>query len=234
MIRSKNAWTRDLGVINTQFDLELMSTRFLGMGNPAESGTHLLYYFRQENRLPKRIFVQQHSLLSGPVTDPKTVILPTDLKRLVFVDDLCGSGTQARDYSRTLLQDIQTVAKRENRSIEFQYLVLFGTEDGMKRVATETSYDIVRAVSEIDQTYKTFGSDSRVFRKPMSGIDAKESEKVSRKYGEELWKDWPVGFDDGQLLLAFHHNVPDNSLPILWFDEDPKWRPAFPRNHKVD
>jgi hypothetical protein len=28
------------------FKEELNQTRFLGMGNPAESGAHLLYYFR--------------------------------------------------------------------------------------------------------------------------------------------------------------------------------------------
>ena len=36
---------------------ELQSTRFIGMGNPSESGVHLLYFFRQENGLGKDLFI---------------------------------------------------------------------------------------------------------------------------------------------------------------------------------
>ena len=28
-----------------------------------------------------------------------------------------------------------------------------------------------------------------------------------------------LGFEDSQLLIGFHHNTPDNTLPIIWFDE---------------
>ena len=36
---------------------EKQGTRFLGVGNPSESGVHLLYYFRQENGLSKSSFL---------------------------------------------------------------------------------------------------------------------------------------------------------------------------------
>src|SRR5690349_19316795 len=35
-------------LINAEFQQELAKTRFIGVGNPSESGVHLLYYFRQE------------------------------------------------------------------------------------------------------------------------------------------------------------------------------------------
>lgn len=234
-IRADLGGTRDEQAIALRFARELNSTRFIGMGNPAESGTHLLYYFRQENRLSRSLFVHQHELLTSAATDPNVDFALPDLKRVVFIDDMCGSGEQSVRYSRTLLRDLRDVATRTGKQVEFQYLVLFGTAAGMERARNESDFDLVDAVSELDNTYTTFGAESRVFRKPPHAIDRNLAEAVARGYGEELWPEWPLGYENGQLLLAFHHNVPDNSLPILWFDEGaPPWSPAFPRQPKID
>ena len=48
-IRRSNGDTRDDNLLAGLFRQELRRTRFLGIGNPSESGTHLLYHFRQEN-----------------------------------------------------------------------------------------------------------------------------------------------------------------------------------------
>jgi hypothetical protein len=233
-IREDLNGSTDVDEIHRRFDDERNATRFIGVGNPAESGTHLLYYFRQENRLNRSLFVHQHEILSSAVTDPNAEFVPADLRRLVFIDDLCGSGEQAVRYSKTLLRDLREVAARKGRPIEFQYLVLFGTNDGMARARAETTFDVVDAVFTIDETYPTFGPESRVFRSPPEGVSMSDSEELARGYGRELSASWPVGFDDGQLLLAFHHNVPDNTLPIIWFDEGaPPWHPAFARYPKV-
>jgi hypothetical protein len=227
--------TTDAAEIGRRFDEELQATRFIGMGNPAESGTHLLYYFRQENRLPRSLFVHQHQLLNSAVTDLNADFVPLDLKRVVFIDDLCGSGEQSVAYSRTLLRDLREIGKRRGRTIEYHYLVLFGVSNGLARAETESDFDRVDAVCELDTTYQTFGADSRVFRRPPDAIEITTSKDLATGYGAELWPTWPLGYENGQLLLAFHHNVPDNSLPILWFDEgEPPWEAAFPRHPKID
>ncbi|HYU31029.1 MAG TPA: hypothetical protein VEW48_02620 [Thermoanaerobaculia bacterium] len=234
-LRDDLGGTTDAVEIEHRFNEELLATRFIGMGNPAESGTHLLYYFRQENRLPRSLFVHQHELLTSAATDPNVDFNPSNLKRIVFIDDLCGSGEQSVRYSRTLLRDLKDVAVRRGRDIAFHYLVLFGTSSGIARAERESSFDVVDAVSELDATYQTFGDDSRVFRRPPHAIEPATSKHLATEYGSELWPEWPLGFENGQLLLAFHHNVPDNSLPILWFDEsDPSWVAAFPRHPKID
>ncbi|MEZ5140667.1 MAG: hypothetical protein R2702_06625 [Acidimicrobiales bacterium] len=225
--------TRDLAAVQTMYENELNNTRFLGMGNPAESGTHLLYYFRQENALPKELFVHHHGLITGPITDPHSRISPPTLKRLVFIDDICGSGQQAVEYSQGLLKDLQDVAGRDGRTLEFHYLVLLGTESGLERVKTQTAFNSPNAVSLIDDSYKTFASGSRVYMEPPAGIDQATGESVARHYGLRLWPPHPLGYGDRQLLMAFHHNVPDNTLPIIWHDADHSWHPIFPRYHKA-
>lgn len=226
---------RDAAELARRFEGEVRATRFLGMGNPAESGTHLLYYFRQENGLSRSLFVHQHQLLTSAVTDPNVDFADPKIKRIVFIDDLCGSGEQSVRYSNSLLRDLKDVAQRRHREIEYHYLVLFGTTGGLERAQRESDFDIVAAVSEIDETYKTFGADSRVFRKPPAGIEKARAESLARGYGAELLPRWPVGYEDGQLLMGFHHNIPDNSLPILWWEEGtPPWVAAFPRRPKLD
>ncbi|MFL5382254.1 MAG: hypothetical protein ACJ8GN_07035 [Longimicrobiaceae bacterium] len=233
-LRAELGGTRDADELQRRFEMELTCTRFLGMGSPAESGTHLLYYFRQENRLRRELFVNQHELLTSAATDPSVQLVDPTLKRLVFIDDLCGSGEQAERYSRTLLRTIREIASRTGQDVEFHYLVLFGIEAGLERARNESDFTVVSAVSKLDSTDQTFGAKSRVYRKPPPMIDPNLAEQLAVGYGAELWPRWPLGFDNGQLLLAFHHNVPDNSLPILWFDEGaPPWRPAFPRYPKI-
>jgi hypothetical protein len=234
-LREEESGTKDFDLIARRFHEELLATRFIGMGNPSESGTHLLYYFRQENALPRNLFIHQHEILTSAATDLEARICSPDLKRVVFIDDLCGSGEQSVRYSRTLLQAVSSVAAREEKEIEFQYLVLFGTVEGLTYAKANSTFNVVDAVSRLDTTYRAFRPDSRVFRNPPAGIDRASSMQVAQSYGRELWPRWPLGFDEGQLLLAFHHNVPDNSLPILWWDEGvPPWTPALPRHPKID
>lgn len=232
-LRQELGGTKDPEEINRRFSEELQATRFVGMGNPAESGTHLLYYFRQENRLPKSLFVHQHELLNKAATDSDADFSPPNLRRIVFIDDFCGSGEQSVSYSRKILRSLNDVASKRGRKIEYLYFVLFGTIDGLARASSESEFDEVDAVGELDSTDQTFGANARIFKQPLEAIKAETSKNLALHYGRELFPDWPLGYEDNQLLLAFHHNIPDNSLPILWFDEGSQaWSPIFPRYPK--
>lgn len=57
---------------------------------------------------------------------------------------------------------------------------------------------------------------------------------MCQTYGARLWPAFPLGYRDGQLMIGFHHNTPDNTLPVLWFDRpNPPWTPMFRRYHKM-
>lgn len=45
--------TSDVAFLHAMYEQELKATRFIGVGNPSESGAHLLYFFRQANFLKK-------------------------------------------------------------------------------------------------------------------------------------------------------------------------------------
>ena len=231
-LRRELGGTRNLQAVAERFREELKATRFLGMGNPAESGTHLLYHFRYANRIPLRLFVQQGDLFTGGVTET-TTRLRAGIRRVVFIDDLCGSGKQAVDYSGGIVRDIKAVAARAESEVECVLLVLFGTQRGLSLVRSEGEFDDVRAVNELDDTHMTYGPMSRVFRNSPEGISKEHSKHMAEQYGKKLFPRGALGYRDSQLLLGFHHNVPNNTLPIIWSsNRTMAWKPAFPRQRK--
>lgn len=213
---------------------EIEHTRFIGMGNPAESGTHLLYYFRQEAGLAKDLFVHPHQLFDGNASDPSTRLVDSALRRIVFIDDVCGSGSQSIEYSRTLLPQIRAVASRSGQSVEISYLVLLGSRSGIERARTHSGFDTVECVGEMDETFATYSDESRVFASAPPGIAKADSLSIAQHYGRALVPSSPLGFGNGQLLLAFHHNVPDNTLPIVWAEGGAfRWTALMKRLAKI-
>jgi hypothetical protein len=230
-IRKENNDTKDIYFLNNEFIKELHNTKFLGVGNPSESGTHLLYYFRQENSLPKNLFIHTHHIFKRYPDSSISIRFP-NISRYVFIDDLCGSGSQAIEYSKDIIEDL----KATNRNAKTAYYVLFAIKDGIDNVRKYTEFDHVEAIFELDKTYECFNDNSRYFVNPPENIDNNNSKSFCEEYGTSLWRDCPLGYKNCQLLLGFYHNVPDNTLPIIWCDSKENgdyWSPIFRRYPKI-
>ena len=225
----------DFDEIHQGFLAELAATRFIGLGNPAESGTHILYDFRLANGLPIEYFCNFHELFSAALNSKDNEWSDSSVKRVVFIDDFCGTGTQATDIAVKYLPVMHQAADRSGVAIKVWYLTMLGTIDGLASVRADAAFDRVDAVSELDDTYRAFGPGSQIFVKPPEGIERDIAEEVSRHYGRDLVPSSPLGYGDCQLLLGFRHNVPDNTLPIFWADASPEhpWSPIFPRISKL-
>ena len=230
-LRLSQADSVDYEHLAALFEAELDRTRFLGVGNPSESGTHLLYYFRQENRLRSELFLNGHEVFdrTGDLTTPR--LKEPDIRHYVFIDDFCGSGTQATSYSASLVADI----KRLTPEAHVSYYVLFSTAQGINTVKACTAFDDVACVCELDETFRCFSEASRYFRNATEEIDKGFAEAMCRRYGADLLPGHELGFDDGQLLIGFFHNVPDNTLPVIWQRQAAPipWVPAFKRYPKL-
>ena len=247
-IRQDNDNTLDEDFIERKFKEEEINTRFLGVGNPSESGAHLLYFFRQENRLSKKLFVYTDETINR--SGGKCELSFPDVKRYVFIDDFCGSGSQAT--SDTNIKRCVEELKKQSPDIEIVYLMLFATSTGVGNVRRCGLYDRVEAVIELDDTYKCFEECSRIFPKRENFPFEREFAKdFCYKYGKPLFKSISqkeghtgailenisnyaaLGWGDCQLLLGFYHNTPDNTLPVIWYDEDDiSWFPIFRRYNK--
>ena len=50
-----------------------------------------------------------------------------------------------------------------------------------------------------------------------------------KKAGSMLYE-YPLGYEHDQAAVAFNHNTPDNSLPVIWKKmTDGSWYPLFER-----
>jgi hypothetical protein len=216
---------------------ELNATRFLGVGNPSESGVHLLYYFRQENGLSKSSFLDSSELFDRTVAADGSVsrgLANKNITRYVFIDDICASGETVEKYAKNLLPDM-TLPSRE---VELVYLAIFATSTGLTRVRQTAFGNNVGAVFELDDSYQYCGTKSRYLAScSPPELDASLLIRLCGVYGELLWAGNGLGFDNSQLLIGFSHNTPDNTLPIIWNDPENgapfPWYPIFRRHPKI-
>lgn len=226
-LRRVNENTLDWAVLKPLYEAELKKTRFVGLGNPSESGTHLLYYFRQENALAARLFVHPHQLYDSRAEGAQ---LASALARVVFLDDFCGSGRQVRRYTRNILPRIRD----ENANIHLSYYPLFATAQGLDRVRRSAAFDEVDTLCELDDSFAAFSRTSRYFVDRHEGVDREFASTMCKRYGQLIEPSAPMGFRNCQLLVGFAHNIPNNTLPIFWSEggDQYRWNPVFQRYRK--
>lgn len=229
-VRKSTPGHDDLKEIQASVEKVASATRFLGMGNPSESGQHLLYYLRQVTGLPRERFISAQDVL---INGCELSVNVRDVTHLVFIDDVLGSGDQAVEYSNSFVKKVKEIAAREGREIHIWYFVIFARAEGLARLRA-TEFDMVEAVHEIQDSEVSFSENSRVYTDCLPGVSREHGLKLARTYGEKLAPGHGLGYKNGQLLLGFRHNIPDNTLPIIWAKNTTiPWVPAFPRYDKV-
>ena len=215
-IRQENDNTLDVNRIYAEFDKRLSHIRFITLGNPSESSTHLLYYFRQENSLPKSSFINSFEIFKQTVAPGGIgVTLRTEeVHRYVFLDDLCGSGVQAEQYAKDIVKQIRALAD----GVRIDYYVMFGTKKGLAAVRGLCAFDTVEAVLELDESFRALEEGSRLFQGDDVAFDRIQVRATCMNHGRRLYPKHPLGYKCGQLLLAFNHNTL-RTIPYQYFGE---------------
>lgn len=235
-IRRNYGNSKDINLLKNLYNKELTATRFLGVGNPAESGAHLLYFFRQVNYLPKDLFIDISAAFEAQsVKKDQSVTIqytPRDatVTRYVFFDDLVGSGNQATGYLAKRLSQL----RRGNHNIDVRFMSLFATSSGLKRMNEPFMFNgKAMCLFELDDQFKAFNTESRHFANTPEWFELNNFNSIAHTYGTVIQPRIPLGYGDNQLLLGFSHNTPNNTLPIFW-DEGHKspWSPLFLRYDK--
>ena len=232
--RGGMAKSNDFGAIHQAFMGELERTRFVAPGGPSESGTRLQYEFRQENKLPTELFPYVGDLIDGPLKNPSTNWVSPTVERVIFIDDFCGTGQQITKMGGDTLPHLRRAADNIGVKLDIWYLTLLATSHGLNTVEQTGLFQQVQSLSVLDATYRVFDHSSQYFRDPPDYVDKSECEEIMSYYGNRILVNAPFGYGNSQLLLGFHHNVPDNTLPVIWAETSlPWWRPIFERSHKL-
>ena len=232
--RKSNADTTDLGLIDANISSELRSTRFIGLGSASESGDLLAYHFRTINSIPATLFRHQSQILLAPDVTGIRLLAEPCVNRYVFLDDFCGSGTQAVEYAMTDVSDIRQAARLMNVDLRIIYLIVAGKTNGLERIRKTALFDQVDCVCELDDTFKVFEDNSRYYPDSNFKVQKSVAHGIFEHYGSKLFPAHPLGFDGGQIIFGFHYNCPDNSLPTFTCGMYPeRWTPVFRRLEKL-
>lgn len=194
----------------------LANTLFVGLGNDSESGNNILYHFRQENQLAKECFEISSSRI---------------YKNLVYIDDVTISGSQALEY----------IMSRNIEAENTYAAMLIATKDAIDVLMEELEKGKrIKAISSmvLDDRERAFSDASYVFSdKRVAGIQS-IAESFCEFYGRVAVDGWgymeshPLGYKNGQYMIGFAYNTPDNTLPIFWGTGN-GWFPLFTRYPKI-
>src|SRR3546814_17586690 len=83
------------------------------------------------------------------------------VRHYVFIDDFCGSGTQAKQYSSKVVDAIHAAEGTASLDVTSSYYVLAATETGLSEVRSTTRLDNVDPLFDLDDTHHAFEPESR-------------------------------------------------------------------------
>jgi len=198
------------------FSQNIDEIRFAHVGRPSESGCFILYYFRQENEIPVDLFIERWEQINNTI------------KYLVLVDDFLGTGDTIDSFlGSNLYKDI----KMKSPAIKIFYIPLIALQEGYNFIHTKYPKLEVLCSQFFSNEYSVFSEKSYLYSAEEPEMRRLKKE-VCRTYGNNLeTKDWELGFNESQVLIGFHHNVPDNTLPVIWSEKN-GWFPIFHRKTK--
>lgn len=228
-IRRKYNDTLDVTLILEELSDELSKTKFIGAGNPSESGTHLLYFFRQMNELNTSNFCDFHESFVED-QNGNIILRDTTTKRFVFFDDLVASGDQLNKFTVKRVQKI----RKSHPELEIHFMSMFATAKALKKINSPEAFDgKAKSLFILDESYKIFGKRSRYFKKGKNKISKNKLKNFNGTYSRMLvgCERHKHGYNDSQLMIGFSYNTPDNSLPIFWKEND-NFIPVFKRYKK--
>ena len=100
---------------------------------------------------------------------------------------------------------------------------------GIDNVKNNTDFKVVCPQIFGDE-YEVFSNESLVFTDAEKRDCAKQ---ICESYGNDLEGiDYALGYKGSEALIGFHHNIPNNTLSVIWSSAK-GWRPIFPRIGKT-
>jgi hypothetical protein len=143
----------------------------------------------------------------------------------VFIDDLLGTGDQFKHLVDS--EDLRRVIT----SSYVAYCPLAAHKKGIAALNSAVPLLKIRSVELLDEKNEVFDPSANCFDDGLNNAGAAESfyYELLQQRGIPLASCDRRGYGGLELAYAFQHGVPDNNLPILWWDRSPNWKPLFVR-----
>lgn len=197
------------------------------LGKPGKSGAAISYWI---HGLMKRNDLQSmnfHSSVEAFISYRNSVEWETLKDVVVYVDDFIGSGGSVVTALSLEEKIVRPEVLSDASSGRLYVVAAIVMDNGYSKITK----DISGAVILGDSHYKGFDPHKKVFG---SYFKTKAVREMCYKYGEQLYKGWPLGFENTQSLVLMQHSSPNNTIPVLWSDnqyQGRNWNPLMPRNN---
>jgi hypothetical protein len=165
--------------------------------------------------------------------DEKWMIKPRDIpdsvsngvRVFVFIDDLLGTGDQFRAMVDS--ENLRSVIA----SSYVAYCPLAAHKKGIAALNSAVPELKIRSVEVLDERNEIFDPGANCFDDGHNDAATAESfyYELLQQRGIPLASCDRRGYGGLELTYVFQHAVPDNNLPILWWDRSPDWKPLFAR-----
>ena len=198
------------------------------LGKPGKSGAAVSYWI---HGLMKRKDLQSmnfHSSVEAFISYRNSVAWETLNDAVVYVDDFIGSGGSVVTALSSLdKKNVRPEVLSDACSGRLYVVAAIVMDNGYSKITK----DISGAVILGDSHYKGFDPHKKVFG---SYFKTKAVREMCYKYGEQLYKGCPLGYENTQSLVLMQHSSPNNTVPVLWSDKQYQgrnWIPLVPRNN---
>ena len=191
------------------------------LGGPGKSGAQFARKFCEVSNIVKV------NVCSFPNL-PKRFANQNDTQAIVILEDYIGSGQSAITAFEKMDQEIGN----QLREAKCQLFFFAICANESSRILVEQKVASLQLPIEIvvgdtlTTADKAFDTNNDIFE---SNSDRLHAERLAKEIGIKLERKWPLGYEDGQSLVVFYSNCPNNSLPIL-HKGDANWRPLFKRH----
>ena len=194
--------------------------------SPGKSGSSFARVYAKENN----IYVNN---VASCDEIRKVIDENSQIRAIVFVDDIIASGGTTGRHLKWLNEELGELIRHQKLMVFIASVcgIRVGIEkikDALEDLSLSAQVKVV--VGEyLDESDQCFNNQSGAFS---SLEDQHKAKRIAEEYGKKLEKGHPLGYDNGQLLVVFSDNCPNNTLPILWKKSTGKvnWRPLFKRN----
>ena len=198
------------------------------LGKPGKSGAAISYWIHglmKRNDLQRMNF---HSSVEAFISYGNSVAWETLNDVVVYVDDFIGSGGSVVTALSSLgKKDVRLEVLSDASSGRLYVIAAIVMDNGYSKI----SQDISGAIILGDLHCKGFDPHKKVFG---SYFKTKAVREMCYKYGKQLFKDFPLGYENTQSLVLMQHSSPNNTIPVLWSDnqyQGRNWNPLVPRNN---
>lgn len=139
----------------------------------------------------------------------------TPSKAVVFFDDFSGTGKSLAEWWPV----VEPIVRPKDVAVAFGLITI--TTKARSRLQELVAQ--ILAVDDLTEQHNVLSEANTDF------ATAQKKRLLDYCRKTRCHQDFRMGFNDSGLLLAFKHGCPNNSLPILWWQNGNHWTPLFQR-----